>query len=425
MKLLDKSINKLSERTNKLDYQGSIATSDNPNYWKGRKIIPLDKWLKITKANIISRKENYNVKEGLQYIPNEYFEWMFPLGGITEGLMEEANKWYSYYIDLMERRRNPRYGRTKYFPCLLSPDKEDSALFNGLNKVIARALEDRENYNNSKKDNSSSSNNPSSATSIGTSIYPCKVLNRYACPYDNKGSKIKADANFDVDDLFALYKLAFQVEFAFAHAYSMSKSNETIYEADFEAGKVKEIYSNYHGNPHSFSTEYPLEEKLKEVKGLSQIPIRNVQDVYNALTDRETFNKVLEEELEDKEYQRHRDELVNLFMGIKDKIKIEDLTLYEPIFMSNIQKSKCSICNEFANIHCINCCNNDNVWLCVDHWKQHKKDKHNAVHPRFEKSITTLRTANENEGDLEKEEQHMRICLTILNSLYPTIGHSI
>jgi hypothetical protein len=96
--------------------------------------------------------------------------------------------------------------------------------------------------------------------------------------------------------------------------------------------------------------------------------------VYNALTDRETLNNVLEQGLDD-EYQRHRDEIVNQFMSIKDKIKIEDLTLYEPIFTLNIQKSKCSICEEFANIHCINGSNN-NVWLCVDHWKQHKVDKH-------------------------------------------------
>ena len=58
-----------------------------------------------------------------------------------------------------------------------------------------------------------------------------------------------------------------------------------LYESDFEAGKVKEIYVNYHGDPYSFSTEYPLEEKLK-VKRLSKVPIRNVKDVYNALTDR-------------------------------------------------------------------------------------------------------------------------------------------
>ena len=91
------------------------------------------------------------------------------------------------------------------------------------------------------------------------------------------------------------------------------------------------------------------------------------------------MNKVLEQGLEDKEYQRHRDEIVNLLMGLKDKIKIEDLTLYEPIFTSNIQKSKCSICHQaFANIHCINCSNN-NVWLCVDHWEQHKTECHNRL----------------------------------------------
>jgi hypothetical protein len=48
--------------------------------------------LKITKTNTISKRENYNVKEGLQYFLDNYFEWMFSLGGIPEELKEEANK---------------------------------------------------------------------------------------------------------------------------------------------------------------------------------------------------------------------------------------------------------------------------------------------------------------------------------------------
>ena len=77
-------------------------------------------------------------------------------------------------------------------------------------------------------------------------LYPDKrkfiqVLNRYACPYDNKDGKIKADVNFDVGGIFALSKLAFQVELAFATAHSMSQSNKTIYEADFEMSKVKKF----------------------------------------------------------------------------------------------------------------------------------------------------------------------------------------
>ena len=74
MKLLDKSVNNLSQRLNKLYPDTISSNNDGINYWKGRKIIPLDKWLKITKANTISRRDNYNVKEGLQYFPDDYFE---------------------------------------------------------------------------------------------------------------------------------------------------------------------------------------------------------------------------------------------------------------------------------------------------------------------------------------------------------------
>jgi hypothetical protein len=93
------------------------------------------------------------------------------------------------------------------------------------------------------------------------------------------------------------------------------------------------------------------------------------------------LNKALEQGLDDEDYQRHTAEIVNLFIGLKekDKIKIEHLTLYEPIFTSNTQKSKCSICQDFANIHCINCSNNNNFWLCIDHWKQHNMDKHTKI----------------------------------------------
>jgi hypothetical protein len=379
LKLLDKSVNNLSQRLNKLYPDTSSGSrNDGINYWKGRKIIPLDKWLKITKANTISRRENYNVKEGLQYFPDDYFGWMFPLGGIPEELKEEANKWYCDYIELMEYRRNPRIGRTKCFRCLLSPDAEDSALFIGINKVIARALEEGNTYKNSKKDTGNNNNNHSSpsSTSTGTSIYPCKVLNRYVCPYDNK-SAINHNAMSNVDYLFSLYDIAFQVELAFGHAYSMSKSNETIYEADFEADKVKEIHANYYGDPYSFSTEYPVQEKLgKEVKRLSKIPIRNVQDVYNALTNKYTFDKLLQQGLE-KEYQQYKAQIVDFFMGVNDKVRIEDLIVYEPIYSSNREKGKCSICNEFANIHCVNC--KDNIWLCIDHWKYHRGEYHKLL----------------------------------------------
>jgi hypothetical protein len=85
------------------------------------------------------KRENYNIKEGLHYFPDDYFQFMFPLG-IPEDLKEVANKWYLDYIELMEYRKNPHYGRTQCFRCLLSTHNDDP-IFNGVNKVIARGIE--------------------------------------------------------------------------------------------------------------------------------------------------------------------------------------------------------------------------------------------------------------------------------------------
>ena len=149
----------------------------------------------------------------------------------------------------------------------------------------------------------------------------------------------------------------------------MTKSNETVYETDFVAGKVKEINTLYDGRPRSWSLEYPIEEKLPQVERLSIVPIRNVDDVYTALKDGKTLAKVLEQGLEE-EYLSEKEFILKLFISIKDKIRKDDLTIYEPIFF--VQKRKCTICEGYANIHCTNC--SGNVWLCIDHWVSHKKD---------------------------------------------------
>jgi 2-phosphoglycerate kinase len=74
---------------------------------------------------------------------------------------------YCDYIELMEYRRNPNYGKTKCFQCLLSPSREESAIFLGINKVIAKAIEQENNI-------------------ICSTIYPCPILNRYECPFKKK-----------------------------------------------------------------------------------------------------------------------------------------------------------------------------------------------------------------------------------------------
>jgi hypothetical protein len=153
----------------------------------------LDQWYNI--------KEKYTLKAALRFFPND-FRYGFPciFDNIEDKtLKQDANRWYSDFTKLMIYSKNTNYGKTECFRCLLSPDREESAIFIGINKVISRALD---------------------ADSV--SIYLCKVLNRFACPYDKKIAKDTTEDNItkkpDVEYLFHLSELAFAVELALAKA---------------------------------------------------------------------------------------------------------------------------------------------------------------------------------------------------------------
>ena len=75
----------------------------------------------------------------------------------------------------------------------------------------------------------------------------------------------------------------------------------------------------------------------------------------------------------DKKCLEHKDELIEFFMSIKGNVQKEDLTISTPL-LYYVRKNKCSICSQPANIDCINCinCIDKDVWLCVDHWKDHE-----------------------------------------------------
>ncbi|CAN5115847.1 hypothetical protein BH18THE2_BH18THE2_13840 [soil metagenome] len=361
---LDKSINNLSQRLNKLYSENSnnINYNDGINYWKGRKIIPINQWLQT--------KKDYMLKAALQFFPDNHphYGLRYILDNIGDPkLKDDADRWYSEYEDLMEHRRNPIYGRKKCSRCLISPDREQARIFLGINKIIANALERLQNV-----------------SSLSPSVYPCPILNIFECPYATKkhdnevcGKETETTTILDVNDLFELSEIAFQLELALAVAQVMTKSNDTKYETNFETGKVRE--TGYYGNQLSVSIDDQLEEKIAEVKRLSKVPIRNADDIYHVLTDMEMLDKVLDQGL-DEEHQKYKDNIVNFFMSIKDSIRKEDLfNAQNPdSFHSDNnrrQYAKCLICQGFANIHCISC---NDVWLCVDHWRRHRGDKHNS-----------------------------------------------
>jgi hypothetical protein len=310
-------------------------------------------------------KQDYALEAALQYFPDDFPSIVFPfnIDIIDNPKLKDASKWYSDFEDLMEYRRNPTYGNTKCFNCLVSPHREKAAIYYGINKVIARVLE-RENNNKN--------------ISSQTTIYPCSVLNIFECPYKRKDNEInrkeeqREQPNFDVDYLFELSEIAFHLGLVLAKAQTMTESNDTIYETNFGTNSVTEVRTNYYGDPYSSSIDYTLEEKLSKVKILSIIPIRNAQDVYNVLTVRETLDKILEQGL-DEENLKHKDVILNFFMSIKDKVRIEDLFITPNYGITNNnnrqQYAKCSLCQGFANIYCVNC---NNASLCNDHWRHHR-----------------------------------------------------
>jgi hypothetical protein len=123
----------IAEKNKELEREAKLY---DPNYfWKGKKIISMEQWYQI--------KEGYGLKAALQYFPND-FQYGFPcIFDDIEGtaLKQEADEWYSDYVNLMEYGKNTKYGQTLCFRCLRSPDREEAAIFNGMNKVISRALD--------------------------------------------------------------------------------------------------------------------------------------------------------------------------------------------------------------------------------------------------------------------------------------------
>jgi hypothetical protein len=242
------------------------SKSCDPNYyWEGRKVISLNHWLKI--------KNNCGLKVALQYFPNDFPRsgFTFILYGIKDQtLMHEAEHWCSDFERLMEYSRNAEYGKTKCFRCLISTDREEAGIFIGINKVISRALD---------------------TTTDGTSVYPCKILNRFACPYDKEmiagseeGEGLSGDIvtkKPNVDYLFYLSELAFAVELALAKA----QEEDSVFR------------------------------------------IRSAADAYHALTNRETLEMALQQGLKE-EHMQYKDRIVKLFTNIKDRIKVEDLRVY-------------------------------------------------------------------------------------------------
>ena len=296
---LDKTIKEL---TNRLDvahpYSISLSTNNDQNrndgitYWKGKKIISTKAWNELYEKSSTYTNNYKNIltsRKPLQYFPDDYNGSISVSAIVDEKLKEEIQNWDSDYYELLEYRKNPTLGKQKCSKCLLSGSNDDP-IFNGIEKVFARIISNQCNKNNEVT-------NPHSHDLI---TYHCNVMNIYLCPFESKEESFKGKIEeskypYKRDDLFALHQISCAIEQAISIFHETTKNNEIIYEADFENDRIQEIHTNYNGEPESWGWQKDVEEKLSKVKLISKIVIRNEQDIYNILTDREKLELLLEE----------------------------------------------------------------------------------------------------------------------------------
>ena len=411
---LDKTIQELTNRLDVAHPYSSITSrqnrNDGINFWKGKKIISSKVWNDLYEKSSIYT-DNYKItltsRKPLLYFPDDYNGSINAATIIDEKLKEEIQNWNKDYYELLEYRKNPTLGRKKCSKCLLSGSLDDP-IFNGIERVFARIIS-----------NQCNKNNPNT-NSHDLITYHCNVMNLYSCPFESKEeSDSKRDEKYETpkypytrEDLFALHQISFAIEQAITTFAEITKNNEIIYEVDFVNYRVYEIHTKYYGEPESWGWQENVNEQLSKVKPISNIVIRDENDIYNILTNREKLECLLQEyqkkinhklsieedeeleieclkpELKTKmkeEIRKHKEEqllilkenkqtIIDFLIDNKDAIKIEDLKIYEPIYKCYRKRGNCQICNILSNILCKNC--NENSWLCINHWQQHAIENH-------------------------------------------------
>lgn len=158
---LKSSIDNLAKRLDKFDPVFHCSNKFSLSHWKEKPIIPLEEWLSIGETPYV-----------LDYFPDDFDQVLTYISEDElkgEGEREDAKKWNSDYLELMEYTKNSNYGKLKCFHCLLSPAGDDP-IFIGINRLVAKGLT-----------NDKSAKHPIQ--------YPCQVVNRFQCPYERTGIK--------------------------------------------------------------------------------------------------------------------------------------------------------------------------------------------------------------------------------------------
>ena len=310
---IGKIIKELTNRLDEVHPYSSLSINnqqnknDGINYWKGKKIISVKDWNDLYEKNSTytdTSTTTLTSGQPLHYFPDDYNGSISSFRVIDE-IKEETQKWNKEYYELFEYRKNPILGRMKCSNCILSGFFNDP-IFVGMEKVFARIV--MTDCNNNEVNNANAENPIIS--------HPCKIMNFFQCPFESK--KEENDSNIENnkeiskypykrEDLFALQRVVFAIEQAISTFFEITKNNEIIYEVDFVNDRVQEIDTKYNDESESWGWNDNVKEQLSKVKPISNIVIRDEQDIYSILTNREKL-ELLFEEYENKNHQLDREE---------------------------------------------------------------------------------------------------------------------
>ena len=419
---LIKEIDKLSKKTERVSSQIKQHRT-KLTHWKGRRVIPLSEWQSIL---IFRREEIFN------YLPDDFVPHPFAIlffEGDSNGYNDKNNsaaiiqrqerirKWNKDYHELLEYTKNSCLGEQKCGRCLLSGADRNydsmnikDTIIRDLQRKLGKEEEEEEEEDNLTGDGCYSAGDENNnddyndntnhilamprsrltLPSLYSLEYPCTVANRFKCPCTNH--KITND-----DYLIRVGEMVHIVCDAIHHAHFLTgRYNDKTHCANFENGRV-DVYDRYSG----WYTVGTLESMLKDVK-LSKVSVKTSEDVCRILTDEQLLRIVLDqyphlnifqEEVGEKVAKDFKELIIKFFMERRDIFTLQEVrdptgrSLEESIrvykFLESDRSSSasfidqydciCHVChNRGANIQCLNC----NVWICANHWRQHKIEEH-------------------------------------------------
>lgn len=367
----DRLVNKLNRRIEErypLEIQQEASEEEGISIWKGKRILPVDQWLKMI-ASLENDKVVFDLSKGFDYFPDSTTDVVFQYNvkGSEEYYKEipkeTFDNWFDDYLDLLTFKRNPELGRTICRNCLLDPTKDKSGLRIGIHKMVAKVLQKELGSNSTLPGDHKQT---SKYLSQNVLMYPCNVLNYFSCPYQriNGGVQFDNQSRLDIEFLFELEQITHLVDKSLLHASTMTKSNESVYEIDVERNTVNELQTLYNRKQFTMMQYSPIEKGLNKIEKQSVIPVRNKEDILEILQDGDKLDKILKQGLSNEDYQKWSNNILSFFEKIREKLKFDFRFKYD--VYKNLEKHRCKHCDQTGNIHIIK----HEDWYCIKHVKR-------------------------------------------------------